>query len=149
MCATTEIWEACWHVSRPELHIRSCDLSRVDRSVSVRQNSMLNIPTALEKSHELTWREHSVSPAWGVLAREPTRPSRQITWLKQSWQKCESAPEFNVKYPNCTLTSHELTWREDSVSPALPAFQKTQFLQDHFTLKMESLRSSATSGDTV
>jgi hypothetical protein len=25
----TEIWEACWHVSRPELHVRSRDISRV------------------------------------------------------------------------------------------------------------------------
>jgi hypothetical protein len=29
MCATTEIWEACWHVSRPELHVRSRDVSWV------------------------------------------------------------------------------------------------------------------------
>jgi hypothetical protein len=29
MCATTEIWEACWHVSLPELHVRSRDVSRV------------------------------------------------------------------------------------------------------------------------
>jgi hypothetical protein len=34
-----------------------------------------------------------------VLAREPTRAPRQITWRKQRWQKCESAPEFDVKYP--------------------------------------------------
>ena len=29
MCATAEIWEPCWHVSRPELHARSRDVSRV------------------------------------------------------------------------------------------------------------------------
>ena len=29
MCATTEMWEACWRVSRPELHVRSRDVSRV------------------------------------------------------------------------------------------------------------------------
>jgi hypothetical protein len=48
----------------------------------------------------------------GVLARERTRAPRQITWLKQSWQKCESAPEFNVKYPNCTcnITWAHVTW---------------------------------------
>jgi hypothetical protein len=76
MCATTGIWEACWHVSWPELHVRSRDASRVDRSVSLRQNSMLNTPTrnitwahvintrtALVTSHELTRREDSVSPA--------------------------------------------------------------------------------------
>jgi hypothetical protein len=63
MCATTEIWEACWHMCRPELHVISRDVSRVDRSVSLRQNSMLNTPTALVTSHEFTWREESVSPA--------------------------------------------------------------------------------------
>jgi hypothetical protein len=34
-----------------------------DRSVIVRQNSVLNIPTALVTSREFTWREDSVSPA--------------------------------------------------------------------------------------
>jgi len=29
MCATAEIWEECWHVSRPELHARSRDVNRV------------------------------------------------------------------------------------------------------------------------
>jgi len=29
MCARAEIWEACWYVSRPELHARSRDVSRV------------------------------------------------------------------------------------------------------------------------
>jgi hypothetical protein len=53
MCATTEICEACWYVSRPELHVRSRDVSRVDRNVSLPQNSMLNTSTALVTSHEL------------------------------------------------------------------------------------------------
>jgi hypothetical protein len=52
------------HVSRQGLHVRSCDVSRVDRSVSLHHNSMLYIPTALVTSHELTWREVSVSPAF-------------------------------------------------------------------------------------
>jgi hypothetical protein len=51
----------------------------------------------------------------GVLAREPTRAPRQNKWRKQSWQKCQSV----LKIPNTLVTSHELTWREDSVSPAL------------------------------
>jgi hypothetical protein len=29
MCATAEIWEACWHVSRPELNARSRDVNKV------------------------------------------------------------------------------------------------------------------------
>jgi hypothetical protein len=45
------------------LHVRSRDVCRIDRSVSLRQNSMLNIPTAIVTSHEITWREDSVSPA--------------------------------------------------------------------------------------
>jgi hypothetical protein len=40
----------------------------------------------------LSWSAH-------VPAREPTSAPRRITWRKQSWQNCESAPEFNVKYP--------------------------------------------------
>jgi hypothetical protein len=55
-----KFWETCWHVSRPELRVRSRDVSRVDRSVSPRQNSRLNMPTALVTSHELTWLEDSV-----------------------------------------------------------------------------------------
>jgi hypothetical protein len=41
-----------------------------------------------------------------VLAREPTRAPRQITWRKQSCQKCEPAPEFNVKYPQLHSYHH-------------------------------------------
>ena len=67
MCATAEIWEACWHVSRPELHTRSRDVSRVTEvwicaiefNVKSPPTSQLHALT----SHELTWREDSVSPA--------------------------------------------------------------------------------------
>jgi hypothetical protein len=31
MCATTETWKACWRLSRPELHVRSRDVSRVTK----------------------------------------------------------------------------------------------------------------------
>jgi hypothetical protein len=50
----------------------------------------------------------------GVLAYELTRAPRQITWRKRSWQKCESAPEFNVKCPNCTrnITWTHVTWEK-------------------------------------
>jgi hypothetical protein len=62
----TEIWEACWHVSRPELHARSRDVSRVT-SVNLRHRIQCqiasHIQTARLTSHELTWREDSVSPA--------------------------------------------------------------------------------------
>jgi hypothetical protein len=52
---------------RPELRVRSRDVSRVDWSVSLRQNSMLNTPTALVILHELTWREDSLSPTLLVM----------------------------------------------------------------------------------
>jgi hypothetical protein len=39
-----------------------CRTHFVRRDVRLRQNSMLNIPTAFVTSHELTWREDSVSP---------------------------------------------------------------------------------------
>ena len=58
----------------------------------------------------------------GVLAREPTRTPRKITWRKQSDRsvnlrhriRCQIASHI----PTARVTSHELTWREDSVSPA-------------------------------
>jgi hypothetical protein len=59
----------------------------------------------------------------GVLARDPTRAPREITWRKQSDRsvnlrhriQCQIASHI----PSARITSHELTWREDSVSPAL------------------------------
>jgi hypothetical protein len=46
--------------------------------------------------------------------------SREITWRKSD--KCESAPEISMlnrlSIPTARVKSHELTWREDSVSPA-------------------------------
>ena len=66
MCETTEIWEACWHVSWPELHVRSRDVSS-DRSVNLHHRIQCqiasHIPTASITSHELMWREDSVFPA--------------------------------------------------------------------------------------
>jgi hypothetical protein len=44
VCFLGWIGTTCWHVSLPDLHVRSRDVSRVDRSVSLRQNSMLNTP---------------------------------------------------------------------------------------------------------
>jgi hypothetical protein len=59
----------------------------------------------------------------GVLAREPTRAPREITWRKQSDRsvnlrhriRCQIASHIQT----ARVTSHELTWREDSVSPVL------------------------------
>jgi hypothetical protein len=47
----------------------------------------------------------------GVLACQQTRAPRQITWRKQN-DKSEYAPEFNVKYSNCTrnITWSHVTW---------------------------------------
>jgi hypothetical protein len=67
MCATTEIWEACWHVSRPELHARSRDVSRVTEvwisTVEFNVKSPVTSQLYALTLHELTWREDSVSPA--------------------------------------------------------------------------------------
>jgi hypothetical protein len=52
-----------------------------ERSVSVRQNSMLNIPPALVTSRELTWREDSVSPA--------LQAQVFVHFLKESIQFCK------------------------------------------------------------
>jgi hypothetical protein len=59
----------------------------------------------------------------GVLAREPTRAPREITWRRQRDRsvnlhhriQCHTASHI----PTARVTSHELTWRVDSVSPAL------------------------------
>jgi hypothetical protein len=58
----------------------------------------------------------------GVLASEPTRAPREITWRKQIDRsvnlrhriQCQIASHI----PTARVTSHELTRREDSVSPA-------------------------------
>jgi hypothetical protein len=67
MCAPVEIWEACWHVSRPELHARSRDVNRVTEVwiCTIEFNVKFPLTSQLHAltSHELTWREDSVSPA--------------------------------------------------------------------------------------
>jgi hypothetical protein len=66
-CATAEIWEACWHVSRPELHVWSRDVSRVTEvwicTTEFNVKSPLTSQLHALTPHELTWREDSVSPA--------------------------------------------------------------------------------------
>jgi hypothetical protein len=59
----------------------------------------------------------------GVMARERIRAPREITWRKQSDGsvnlphriQCQIASHI----PTARVTSHELTWREYSMSPAL------------------------------
>ena len=59
----------------------------------------------------------------GVLVRQPTRAPREITWRKLSDRsvnlrhriRCQIASHV----PTARVTSHEPTWREDHVSPAL------------------------------
>jgi len=67
MCATADIWEACWHVSRLELHARSRVVSRVTEvwiwAMEFNVKSPLISQLHALTSHELTWREESVSPA--------------------------------------------------------------------------------------
>ena len=67
MCATAEIWESCWHVSRPELHARSHDVNRVTEVwicvIEFNVKSPLISQMHALTLHELTWREDSVSPA--------------------------------------------------------------------------------------
>jgi len=67
MCATAKIWEACWHVSRSELHARSREVSRVTEvwicAIQFNVNSPLTSQLHALTSHELTWREDSLSPA--------------------------------------------------------------------------------------
>jgi hypothetical protein len=55
----------------------------------------------------------------GVLACEPTRAPRQITWRKQSDRSVSVRQNLMLNIPTALVTSLELTWREDSVSPAL------------------------------
>jgi hypothetical protein len=58
----------------------------------------------------------------GVLAREPTRAPREIAWRKQSDRSVNLRHRFQCQIashiPTARVTSYELTWREDSVSPA-------------------------------
>jgi hypothetical protein len=59
----------------------------------------------------------------GVLASEPTRAPREITWRKQNDRSVNLRHRIQCQIashvPTARVTSHELTWREDSVSPAL------------------------------
>jgi hypothetical protein len=55
----------------------------------------------------------------GVLACEPTRAPRQITWPKQSDRSVSVRQNSMLNIPTALVTSRELTWREDSVSPAI------------------------------
>ena len=81
MCATAEIWEACWHVSRPELHARSRNVIRVTEvgicTIEFNVKSPLTFQLHALTSHELTWREDSVFPAWGVF---PVSWSSRLSW---------------------------------------------------------------------
>jgi len=67
MCVTAEIWEVCRHVSWPKLHARSRDVSRVTEvwicAIDLNAKSPLTSQLHALTSHELTWREDSVSPA--------------------------------------------------------------------------------------
>jgi hypothetical protein len=56
----------------------------------------------------------------GVLACEPTSAPRQITWRKQSDRSVCVRQNSMLNIPTALVTSRELTWREDNVSPALP-----------------------------
>jgi hypothetical protein len=84
--------------------------------------SMCRISWAV-RSRDLTSHEICATTNMrGVLAREPTRAPREITWRKQSDRRvnlrhiiqCQIASHI----PTARVTSHKLTWREDSVSPA-------------------------------
>jgi hypothetical protein len=54
----------------------------------------------------------------GVLAREPTRAPRQITWRQQSDTYVSLLQNSMLNIPTALVISRELTWREYSVSPA-------------------------------
>jgi hypothetical protein len=60
---------------------------------------------------------------WGVLAREPTRAPSELTWRKQSYRSVNLRHRIQSQIAShiqtARVTSHELTWREESVSPAL------------------------------
>jgi hypothetical protein len=54
----------------------------------------------------------------GVLALEPTRALRQITWRKQSDRSVSLRQNSMLNIPTALVTSREFTRREESVSPA-------------------------------
>jgi hypothetical protein len=86
------------------------------------------VPARLCRTHfvrrEVTWPHVSRNVCdSGVLAREPTRAPREITWRKQHDRsvtlrhrlQCQIASHI----PTARVTSHELTWCEDTVSRVL------------------------------
>jgi hypothetical protein len=82
----------------------------------------------------------------GVLARHPTRAQREITWRKQSDRsvnlrrrvQCQIASHI----PTARVTSHELMWREDSVSPALLTYLITYLLSRWIRVLLEKTTGS-------
>jgi hypothetical protein len=91
-------------VSRPELHVRSRDVSRVERSESLGQNSMLNIPNELVTSHELTLREDSVSRSYRpVTAGEHVRS--QVSPFR-IWVSTAPGPPGCIMRPMDTFINH-------------------------------------------
>jgi hypothetical protein len=107
-CANAEIWEACWHVSRPELHARSRDVSRVTevwiRAIEFNVKSPLACHLHALTWHELTWREDSVFPALLVAVSLSLNCSGDIFWFSRMteqrrlrtlwWRKAEGWREM-------------------------------------------------------
>jgi hypothetical protein len=73
--------QACWHVNRPELHARSRDVSRLTEvwicTTEFNVKSPLTSQLHVLTSHELTWREDSVSPALPTSSDGAQRPLAQ------------------------------------------------------------------------
>jgi hypothetical protein len=87
-------------------------LKQSDRIVSVRQNSMLNIPNALVTSRELTWCQDSVSPAFKVhcIFRE-CAAWRRVTWHEDQnviWALLSKCLSFII-YLKCSKRPSTLT----------------------------------------
>jgi hypothetical protein len=122
------IWEATWHwIQCADSHF--CHSAYVTWSHVELWSA--HVPARLCRTHfvrrEVMWPHVSRNVCdnrnmRGVLAREPTRAPREIMWHKQSDRsvnlrhriRCQIASHI----PSARVTSHELTWREDSVSPA-------------------------------
>ena len=104
MCASAEIWEACWHESRPELHARSRDVSRVTDvwicAVEFNVKSPLTSHLHALTSHELTWREDSVSSG----LRGPRHvPVCLDSPLRVAWFMCPVFENRSHVFRRCSL----------------------------------------------
>jgi hypothetical protein len=117
------MWEVIWYwiLWRRFTLLSLCLRHVISRGALVGSRSSTPLTFLMSHTFRETW-GHDNRNVRGVLAREPTRAPHEVKWRKQSDRsvnlrrriQCQIASHI----PTARVRSHELTWLEDSVSPA-------------------------------